>query len=100
MESFFGWQHGSPMAATYVHLTGHEVEDAMARAVGVEKPATPEQSPKLPRTCGRCSFVNDSTSKFCGQCAGPLTLEAVRKVEEMRGATARTRPAPEPPEGS
>jgi integrase/recombinase XerD len=82
MESFFGWQHGSPMASVYVHLSGHEVEDAMARAIGVERPEAPKVSPSLPRTCGRCENVNDATSQFCGRCAAPLDLAAVEQMKK------------------
>lgn len=80
MEKFFGWTPGSPMAATYVHISGREVEDAMARAIGVEKVEAPKPSSSIPRTCGRCSFLNDSASKYCGQCASPLDLATVDEV--------------------
>jgi len=81
MESFFGWQHGSPMAATYVHLSGKDVEQAMARAVGAEQVSAPTRSPNLARTCGRCEWTNDGASQFCGRCAAPLDLAAARDIE-------------------
>jgi integrase/recombinase XerD len=89
LEKYFGWRAGSPMAETYVHISGREVEDAMARAIGVEKPEAPKKSTMLPRTCGRCSFVNDAASRFCGQCASPLDLVAVQEVEKLE-ANANT----------
>jgi integrase/recombinase XerD len=81
LESLFGWKHGSPMAATYVHLTGRDVEDAMARAQGVTKIAPVAPVSSLPKTCGRCSRINTADSKFCSGCAGPLSLEAVESQE-------------------
>jgi integrase len=89
LERFFGWRPGSPMAETYVHLSGREVEDAMARAIGVDRVETPKPSTALPRTCGRCEFINDSASKFCGQCASPLDLIAVEDVRRI-DANAKT----------
>ncbi len=88
LEKFMGWQHGSPMAATYLHVSGREVEEAMARGLGVEKAAeTSKPSTSLPIACRRCSWANDARSKYCAQCAGPLTLEAANGAEE--GETER-----------
>lgn len=89
LEKYFGWRAGSSMAATYVHLSGREVEDAMARAIGVEKPQAPKKSSSLPRTCGRCSFVNDAASKYCGQCASPLDLAAVEELEKIEAKQSK-----------
>jgi integrase/recombinase XerD len=89
LESYFGWQHGSPMAATYVHLNGTEVEEAMARAIGVEKVETPKVSPRIPKTCPRCEHVNDAANEFCGRCASPLSGEAVGRLlkDEARASS-------------
>jgi integrase/recombinase XerD len=81
LEKFFGWQHGSPMAATYLHVSGREVEDAMARGLGVQAIETSKPSSAIPRTCGRCENVNDATSAFCGRCAAPLDLAAVEQLK-------------------
>jgi integrase/recombinase XerD len=88
LERFFGWRPGSPMAETYVHLSGKEVEELMARAIGADTLAAPRVSSTLPRKCGRCENVNDATSKFCGRCASPLDLSAEEEVERV-GADAR-----------
>jgi hypothetical protein len=83
LEKYFGWRAGSPMAETYVHISGREVEDAMARALGVEKVEAPKLSASIPRMCGRCRFVNAAASKFCGQCASPLDLATVDEVRSI-----------------
>lgn len=84
LEKFFGWQPGSNMAKTYIHLTGKDVEDALARAHGIEigKVSTPRA--RLPLVCARCSTSNDPEGKFCVQCGGPLSLGGVEQVESER----------------
>lgn len=79
LEKFFGWQPGSPMAKTYVHLSGKEVEDALARAHGIDLGRSEAPQSKLPRVCARCSTSNDPDGKFCVQCGGPLSLEGVEE---------------------
>jgi integrase len=86
MERFFGWRAGSPMAETYVHISGREVEEAMARAIGSQKAVPTKASPTLPRGCGRCNFVNDAADKFCGQCSAPLTLEDLQTLTDVEAS--------------
>ncbi|MGI0053044.1 MAG: tyrosine-type recombinase/integrase, partial [Thermoplasmata archaeon] len=85
LEQFFGWQPGSPMAKTYVHLSGKEVEEALARAHGIEVGRTETPKASLPRVCARCSTSNDPDGKFCLQCGGPLSLEGVEEAERWKG---------------
>lgn len=89
LEKFFGWRAGSAMASTYVHVSGREVEEVMARAIGVEKVESPKPSAAIPRTCLRCSFVNDATNKFCGTCGSPLDLLAAEELGKVE-ANAKT----------
>ncbi|MGI0129286.1 MAG: tyrosine-type recombinase/integrase [Thermoplasmata archaeon] len=79
LEKFFGWQPGSPMAKTYVHLSGKEVEDALARAHGIELGKAETPRARLPRVCARCSTSNEPDGKFCVQCGGPLSLEGAEE---------------------
>lgn len=79
LEKFFGWQPGSPMAKTYAHLSGKEVEDALARAHGIDLGRSETPKSKLPRVCARCSTSNDPDGKFCVQCGGPLSLEGAEE---------------------
>ncbi|MFI5418300.1 MAG: tyrosine-type recombinase/integrase [Candidatus Lutacidiplasmatales archaeon] len=81
LEQFFGWQPGSPMAKTYVHISGKEVEDSMARAHGIEVGRADSPKPHLPLTCARCSTSNDPDGKFCVQCGGPLSLGGFEQAQ-------------------
>ena len=85
LEKFFGWQPGSPMAKTYVHLSGKEVEDALARAHGIDVGKAEAPKARLPRVCARCSTSNEPEGKFCVRCGGPLTLEGAEEAERWKG---------------
>jgi integrase len=84
LEKFFGWEPGSPMAKTYVHLSGKDVEDALARAHGIEIGRTEAPRAQLPRVCVRCSTSNDPVAKFCLQCGGPLSLEGAEEAQKWK----------------
>jgi integrase len=83
-EKLLGWAPGSPMAKTYVHLSGREVEDAMLRAHGIEEAPLGASPPRLPVLCGRCRSSNESGSRFCSQCGGPLDAATAVDLEDRR----------------
>jgi len=67
---FFGWEIGSPMARTYVHLSGRDLKRGMSRIYGL--PVEPDDEPALKmesRTCPRCKRVNAPQARFCSQCS-------------------------------
>lgn len=86
LEKAMGWTPGSPMAKTYVHLSGKEVEDALARASGREVGERAAPRPRLPIVCARCSTTNEPDGRFCTSCGGPLSIEAVEQAERRRPA--------------
>lgn len=67
---FFGWEIGSPMARTYVHLSGRDLKRGMNRIYGL--PVEDDDGPALKmesRGCPRCKRVNAPGAKFCSQCS-------------------------------
>ena len=66
VDEFFGWEARSRMAKTCVHLPGTGIENALARAHGVEVGKSQTLGRRLPRTGGRCSTSNgpDANSAF------------------------------------
>ncbi len=72
MKEFFGWVQDSDMAATYVHLSGRDVDNALLGAYGI-KEAQENNKPLLqPQECPKCKERNDPASKFCHRCGMPL----------------------------
>jgi integrase len=72
MKEYFGWTQGSEMAATYVHLSGRDVDSTLLQMYSLkDKPI--EKEPKLDlRICPRCKERNSPTQSFCGKCGNPF----------------------------
>ena len=71
-----GWQIGSEMPATYIHLSGRDVHDAVRKIYGLGKKEKDEESTLKPRLCNICDELNEFTNLLCKKCNNPLTLEA------------------------
>ncbi|MBD3388731.1 MAG: tyrosine-type recombinase/integrase [Candidatus Altiarchaeales archaeon] len=78
--AFFGWVMGSDMAATYVHLSGRDIDDVILGMNGI-KPPEPMET-REPRKCGKCNKVNPPDGWFCNRCATPLIPEALGTIEQ------------------
>ena len=72
MKEYFGWTQGSEMAATYVHLSGRDVDSTLLQMYSMkDKPI--EKEPKLDiKICSRCKERNSPTQSFCGKCGNPF----------------------------
>ena len=75
MKEHFGWTQGSDMAATYVHLSGRDVDKALLKLNGVEPTDEVSRPDTLrPTSCPRCQTANPATASYCGRCRMPLDL--------------------------
>lgn len=91
LERLAGWVPGSKVAQHYVHLSGRDVISALNARYGVKSPdrrEKPEPS-RAPTRCGRCKTVNPAGAAYCMTCGGPLSLPAVKQIEEARSAEER-----------
>jgi integrase len=84
MNQYFGWFQGSRMPATYVHMSGRDVDTAILRMNGMKTEESMEESKILPRKCPRCDTINASESKHCSKCGGILDLKYAMELEEKR----------------
>ena len=84
LKQHFGWIQGSNMAATYVHLSGKEVDNALLKLQGVKTEESKEESEFKVITCPRCDEKNSPTSKFCSRCAMPFDLKMATKLDEVK----------------
>lgn len=82
MKQYLGWTQSSKMAATYIHMSGKETDEAILMASGVEIKKEKLQSAMQPRKCERCKTVNEVTNKFCKICGLPLDDEESGKIIE------------------
>ena len=87
MKEHFGWVQGSEMAATYVHLSGRDVDTALLKLQGlVHEEASQEDKIKV-KSCQRCKEHNSPVSKYCTRCGLPLDENLVISLEKDRQAT-------------
>jgi len=83
LNQLFGWTQGSDMAATYVHLSGKDVDDALLVLAGKKK--RQDSSTNLEtKECPRCKYSeNGIDAMFCGQCGCALSFKAVDKAKDV-----------------
>ena len=78
MKEYFGWTQGSEMAATYVHLSGRDVDNALLRLFHITDEngnKVVEKEPEIKiKTCQRCREHNSPISKYCHKCGNPLDV--------------------------
>jgi len=79
MNIYFGWVQGSDMAATYVHLSGRDVDKSILKAHGI----TVEEDNNKPQVqqCPRCKAVNGPEALFCFKCGAAMTLKTAMSIE-------------------
>ena len=86
--SFFGWSGGSRMPATYVHLSGGDIDRKILEKRGIiihgEKSIEPAQSLHL-KICPNCKEKNSPNANFCMVCgcaiSNPDIVRNIRKTE-------------------
>jgi len=72
MKEYFGWVQGSDMAATYVHLSGRDVDNTLLKMHGLVKEESTTEGKMSIRPCPRCKENNSPVSKFCTRCGSPV----------------------------
>jgi site-specific recombinase XerD len=84
MNEYLGWIQGSKMPATYVHLSGKNIDDAILRMNGViPKDADESQTFHL-KKCPRCFHENPPDAHFCITCRLPLDEKTALEVEQRK----------------
>ncbi len=85
MNQYMGWVKGSDMPATYVHLSGRDVDEAILKLRGMKPKEDKIESTLAPKKCPRCGLSNKATGKFCSRCGGILDIQtAVSMQEEIK----------------
>jgi len=81
---YLGWVQGSKEAATYVHLSGRDMDTAVLRMHGIIDREEEEKSKFITITCPRCKTKNTPGSKFCSNCSLGLDLHTVMNFEKTK----------------
>ncbi len=83
MNQYFGWVRGSDMPATYVHLSGRDIDESILKMRGLLKPKEEAvESSMAPIPCPRCKLMNKATGKFCMRCGAVLDVETALTMQE------------------
>jgi len=72
MNEYFGWVQGSDMPATYVHLSGRDIDDKILQIHGLKPKDAAKEGKLKPKECPRCKYINSPTDRFCGRCGTVL----------------------------
>ncbi len=91
--AYMGWVPGSKEAATYVHLSGRDTDNAILALHGLHEEET-EKDNFTPIECPRCSLKNEPGAKFCSGCSLGLDEKSIiefdqqKEREQLLGGTA------------
>ena len=85
LKEYFGWTGSSRMAATYVHLSGRNIDNAILEANGM-KPKEEAGEEKVPvRICPKCKYTNGIEMEYCGRCGSPMDIETALNNQKHEG---------------
>lgn len=85
LKHLFGWGQASRMAATYVHLSGRDVDDALLAVYGMKKAHDNNNASQFsPTDCPRCKEPNEYNNIFCKKCGWALDKAAAVALDEKR----------------
>jgi site-specific recombinase XerD len=89
MKEYLGWVGDSRMAATYVHLSGRNIDNALLKLNGIKtgEEVDQEEHPLKIQQCPRCTEINTPTNKFCSKCGAPLNVKVVLELEKEQQTT-------------
>ncbi|MEM2618832.1 MAG: tyrosine-type recombinase/integrase, partial [Candidatus Hadarchaeales archaeon] len=77
LRVYFGWTRGSEVPARYVHLSGRDVDGALAGLYGLAYQDGRE-------VCPRCGFLTPEGSLYCPRCSAVLSPAEAARIEEFR----------------
>ena len=87
---YMGWIPASREAATYVHLSGRDMDKAVLKLNGLVDEEDTEDSKFKAITCPRCGIQNSPESRACPHCGIPLDLQSVMDYEKTSKETLKT----------
>ncbi len=87
---YMGWIPASREAATYVHLSGRDMDKAVLKLNGLVEEEENEESKFKATKCPRCGIMNSPESKACPHCGIPLDIQSVMDYEKTSKETLKT----------
>jgi site-specific recombinase XerD len=87
---YMGWVIGSKEAATYVHLSGRDTDNAILEIYGLARTENKEVERFKPIECPRCSIINDPAAKFCNGCGLGLDEKSIMEYDKKKELATKT----------
>ncbi len=86
LKAVFGWTGSSSMAATYVHLSGRDIDNATLVANGLKPMDSVNETKLRVRECETCKMANAQESAYCTRCGAALDIKtAMDKEKGVKG---------------
>lgn len=84
LKKHMGWVQNSGMTATYVHLSGQELDKALLKASGIQISEEPKEDKLNVMKCPRCRNENSAGSKYCFSCGLCFDLKTAIEIDETK----------------
>jgi len=84
LKKHMGWVQNSDMPATYVHLSGQELDKALLKASGIQVGEKPKEEKLNIIQCPRCRNDNSAGSKYCFSCGLCFDLKTAIEIDETK----------------
>ncbi len=89
LKAYFGWTGDSKMTATYVHLSGRDIDNAILKANNMQPKEEAQEQKLAYRPCPKCREINGIASRFCTRCGGAMDVAIGLKEEALDEAARR-----------
>jgi hypothetical protein len=88
LRIFAGWTKESNMPATYLHLSGADIEKKILAQNGIIEDDRKEAEERLkPVECPRCKTKNPVGAKYCFTCSMVLDHKLAVEVQDVKIST-------------
>ncbi len=81
LRQYFGWSKSSNMTATYVHISGRDIDNAILGANGLKPTESTEPKLKV-KVCPKCRYTNGMDFMFCSRCGSALDVRVATQLDE------------------
>lgn len=86
LKAYFGWTASSKMAATYVHLSGRDIDNAVLQANGLKVEEANEKPLLSSKECPKCKYTNGVDLSYCGRCGSALDIATAMEIQNRGSA--------------
>ncbi len=88
LKAYLGWSSDSSMPATYIHLSGKDVDNQIRLMNGTAKVEVKDEGSLKVIRCIRCNTVVPAGGMYCLKCGLPLTIDAKNADNTLNQALA------------